>query len=80
MLRENPPRQWPQDKPIGVVSYKGRIYHHYITKEFTFPDGKAMRAKLGFLDGSKQFWVDASKISPVEPTPPPMESDNADEW
>ncbi len=42
-----------------IVNYKGRQYRQMWSGETKY--GK--RAKLQFLDGSKEFWVDASQVS-----------------
>jgi hypothetical protein len=44
------------------AQYKGRRYKLLFLGDTSF--GK--RARLAFLDGSKQFWVDAAKIAPAE--------------
>lgn len=42
-----------------VVTYKGRQYNLLFKGQTKF----GYKAKLAFLDGSKEFWVDASEIS-----------------
>jgi hypothetical protein len=43
----------------GTVSYKGRTYRLL----WTGPTKFGQRCKLGFMDGSKEFWVDAAAVS-----------------
>lgn len=43
----------------SVASYKGRNYRLLWSGKTKF----GRRAKLGFMDGSKEFWVDESLVS-----------------
>jgi len=43
-----------------TVSYKGKTYR----LQYSGPTRYGDRAKLQFLDGSKEFWVDLSLVSP----------------
>lgn len=44
-----------------LVTYKGRQYKQL----FVGPTKFGRRAKLAFLDGGTEFWVDAKLVSPV---------------
>jgi hypothetical protein len=45
-----------------LATYKGKTYRIGFAGPTKFGD----RAKLVFLDGSKEFWVDLSLVSPAE--------------
>lgn len=47
---------------MQTATYKGKKYRLEFMGETKF--GK--RAKLGFMDGSKQFWVSAADVSNVQ--------------
>jgi hypothetical protein len=54
-----------------VISYKGRNYNLV----WKGPTKYGERAKLSFLDGSKEFWVDASAVgSATSSTPAPKQT------
>jgi hypothetical protein len=46
------------DRPIGKAKYKGKTYNLL----FMGPTKYGERARLQFLDGTKDFWVDAGLV------------------
>lgn len=52
---------------IEVVRYKGKSYRMV----WSGPTKYGERAKLQFLDGSKEFWVDLKQVDRGRSAPPP---------
>lgn len=50
-----------------TAQYKGRTYRLLYIGQTKF----GRRAKLGFTDGSKEFWVDAALVSESDSAPAP---------
>ncbi len=53
-----------------TVSYKGRNYKQLWVGQTKY----GRRAKLGFFDGTKEFWVDASAVGAALPAATPQRS------
>lgn len=75
-VRNQPAKPNEDAKGRRVVLYKGRQYR--LTWEGKTKYGQ--RAKLEYLDGSKEFWVACEAISEVEPEPEPVEDDGSEGW
>ncbi len=54
---------------LQIATYNGRKYKLVWQGKTKF----GQRAKLQFFDGSKEFWVDASRIDVSDAGPSPME-------
>lgn len=48
--------------PMKTAMYKGKRYQCLFVGKTKY----GQKAKLSFMDGSKEFWVDADKISGVQ--------------
>lgn len=58
-------------KTNRTASYKGRTYR----LEYLGATKFGRRAKLAFLDGSKEFWVDASTVTELTSKPERVNAD-----